>query len=138
MRTIQSCALGVLATVGLGALSVSDAVAEKVIRQIDENTVSITNFSGKPPFQRRIVAIDNLSAAEFARFEEMRAEPAVDASRIGETITVVDYRGKPPFSRRVVEIDETNAVEFARFEEVTEVERPLRPRFAGKRFPVRR
>jgi hypothetical protein len=118
-KTTTICAAGALALL-LGAAATSRAAADPVMRQIDENTVSITDFRGKPPFRRRIVKIDDLSSAEFARFEEITTEAAADESRIGERVTVVDYRGKPPFKRRSVEIDEANVAEFARFEEVTE------------------
>jgi hypothetical protein len=140
MRMLHTSAVALAATLFFGSLAASKAAADPVMRQIDENTVSITDYKGKPPFRRRIVNIDDLSASEFARFEELGSEVAVDRSRIGETVTVVDYRGKPPFRRSVVEIDESNVVEFARFEEVTEdaEDRPRRRGAPGKGFPVRR
>jgi hypothetical protein len=139
MNTLQTSAIGFAATLFLGSLAASSTKADPVIRQIDENTVSITDFSGKPPFRRRTVKIDDLSVAEFARFEELSSEVAVDSSRIGETVTVVDFRGKPPFRRSVVQIDEANVAEFARFEEVPDAQdRPRRRGAPGKNFPVRR
>ena len=115
------------------------AAAETIVKQVDANSVLVVDYSGRPPFKRRVVEIDALSATELARFEERIGPVEVDASRIGERISIADYRGKPPFRRRSVEIDASNAVEFARFEESDEGDtRPFRPRFPGKQFPVRR
>lgn len=139
MNRIQTSSIGVVATLLLGSIAASKAAADPVYRQIDENTVSITDFSGKPPFRRRIVKIDDLTAAEFARFEEVAGDIAVDGSRIGQTVTVVDFRGKPPFRRSTVQIDEDNLAEFARFEEVTETaDKPRRRGPPNKGFPFRR
>jgi hypothetical protein len=126
------------AALALGVATPLVAAGDTVVKQIDANSVLVVDYSGRPPFKRRVVALDDLSVTELARFEEV-TEPVVDTSRLGEKITVVDYRGKPPFKRRVEEIDASNAAEFARFEETTEVdERPIRPRFSGKQFPARR
>src|SRR5690606_34377512 len=105
------------------------------------NRVMITDFSGKPPFKRRVVSVDTLSATELARFEEaVGAASTVDEGRIGERVTVVDFRGRPPFKRKTIEIDAANVTELARFEEVSEerAEAPRRPRAPGKTYPVRR
>jgi hypothetical protein len=132
--------IGALLAGGLAAGAASTALADQSIRQLDGDRVMITDFSGKPPFKRRIVAVDDLSPAEFARFEAVTAEPTLDRGRIGQRVTLVDFRGKPPFRRSVVEIDETNVAAFARFEEAeqTEARRPARTRAPGKGFPARR
>ncbi|MCB1748942.1 MAG: hypothetical protein H6977_08245 [Gammaproteobacteria bacterium] len=54
-------------------------------------TVRSTDFSGRPPFTRRV---ETLPAAEVARLE-----PAPVSA---ETVTVrtTDYGGRPPFTRR--------------------------------------
>jgi hypothetical protein len=134
----MACAASAVALL-LGAVAANHAAADPVMRQIDENTVSITDYRGKPPFRRRIVKMDDLSSAEFARFEEITTEAALDSDRIGEKMQVVDYRGKPPFKRRSVEIDDSNVAEFARFEEQTEPAQRLRRRGPpGKGLPMRR
>lgn len=134
-KSAIACAAGLI----IGSAAAGPAVADPVMRQIDENRVSITDFNGKPPFRRRIVDIADLTEAEFARFEEIAAEPAIAEDRIGTTVRVVDFEGKPPFRRKVVEIDETNVTEFARFEEVEEpAERPRRRGAPGKGFPFGR
>ena len=137
MIALRSChVLGLAAA--LGALLVAgSATADVNIRQLDADRVMVTDFSGKPPFKRRIVAIADLSPTEFARFEAVTQEPAIDTARIGQRVQVVDFRGKPPFKRQTVEIDASNASTFARFEEVSEGERSPAQRRSLRRFPVR-
>lgn len=130
-----------MAATGLGTaalLAAAGATASESYRPLDGNRVMITDFSGKPPFKRRVVSVDELSDTQLARFEEVAA-PAVDESRVGERVTIVDYRGRPPFKRTTVEIDASNVTELARFEEATtERAEPRRPRFPGKTYPIRR
>ena len=139
MNKQATTAIGIAATLIVGAFGAHSAAADPVIRQIDENRVSITDFRGKPPFRRRIVDIGDLSPAEFARFETLATDAAVDESRIGHRVKVVDFRGKPPFKRRTVEIDASNTAEFARFEELdVREERPRRSGPPGKGVLTRR
>jgi hypothetical protein len=112
MKTHHAFATGVVASLVIAGLAAPAAVADTSMRQIDEDTVLITDFHGKPPYQRRYVQVDDLSVVQFARFEEMN--PAADHSRIGDKITVVEHRGRPPFKRTIVEIDESNVTEFGR------------------------
>jgi hypothetical protein len=117
----------------LGASLWTDpTLAGPVIRQIDEERVRVVDYSGKPPFRRQIVRIDELNAAQFARFEETAREASIDRSRLGERVRVVNYRGKPPFQRRTVTIDESNVAQFARFEETIERQPPRRRGPFGK------
>jgi hypothetical protein len=84
-------------------------------------TVRTTDFSGRPPFTRRV---ESLPATEVARLE-----PAPISA---ETVTVrtTDYSGRPPFARR----SETLPVsEVARLEAEDAIEArgtPLRHRAA--------
>jgi hypothetical protein len=140
MKVHPVSSLTVAAALAVGAFASSAASADSVVRRIDENRVLVVDYRGRPPFKRQVVELDALSSTELARFELMARPAEVDSARIGETITVVDFRGKPPYKRQVIEIDAANVAQFARFEEVTEEvrERPLRPRFPGKQFPLRR
>lgn len=139
MKTMLTGSIGLATALALGVLAAPSADSSESMRRIGNDKVMITDFSGKPPFRRRTVDIDDLSTAEFARFEEIRNPPAVDETRIGQRITAVDFRGKPPFRRRVVEIDESNVTEFARFEEVTEADDGARnSRFKRHRFGIKR
>lgn len=140
MKVHKLSSLTVAATIAAGVFAASAVSADTVVRRLDDNSLLVVDYSGKPPFKRQVVALDELSSTELARFELMTRPVEIDSSRIGETITVVEFRGKPPYKRQVIEIDATNAAQFAQFEEVSEVaeQRPLRPRFPGKQFPVRR
>lgn len=100
------------------ALSVPAAASalagNKIYRALDGDRVEVTTFDGKPPHSRRIVRVKDLSAAEFARFEETNSDPSVDRSKIGKKLRTIDRTGKPPFSQRVVTATEENAEEIAR------------------------
>ena len=89
----------------------------KIYRALDGDRVEVTSFDGKPPYSRRIVRLKDLSAAEFARFEETKSDPAIDRSKIGKKVRIIDHSGKPPFSQRVITVTEENAEESARLEE---------------------
>jgi hypothetical protein len=89
----------------------------QVYRALGGDRVEITTFDGKPPYNRRIVKLQDLSAAERARFEAKYADRPIDRTRLGEKVRVVDRSGKPPFSQRIVTVSEESAAEFARFEE---------------------
>ncbi len=89
----------------------------KIYRALDGDRVEVTTIHGKPPHSRRIVKLEDLSAAEFARFEETKSDPAIDRSKIGKKVRIIDCSGKPPFSQRVITVTEENAEEFARQED---------------------
>jgi hypothetical protein len=109
----------------------------KVYRALDGDRVEVTTFEGKPPHSRRIVKVKDLSVAEFARFEETKADAAIDRSKIGKTVRIIDRSGKPPFAQRVVTITEENAAEFARFEEETEAPKKLFRGPSARSWPAR-
>ena len=121
------------------ASAASTAQSSEAVTSLSQEQVMITEFQGKPPFKRRVVSRDALSAVEIARLEPVIENIAVDQSRIGERVTLVDYRGKPPYARRTVEIDASNVVELARLEPAA-ADAPARiapPRFPGKHLPGR-
>lgn len=100
-----SAALGLLMTAPGFASDDEDGVRRAVV----------VDYSGRPPYDRRVEQVSTDAPAEFSRFEEDRA---ADLPKVGEMIMVVDTQGRPPFRRKVVEIDESNVTDFARFEEV--------------------
>jgi hypothetical protein len=132
--------VGLVTATVAATFGVTVAQAEPNMRRLDDDRVMITEFKGKPPFKRRIVKIDQLSPTEFARFEALRPDSAIDSSRVGERVRTVDFRGKPPFRRQTVKIDASNASEFARFEETDQTVEPAtrKGRALNDRFPVRR
>ncbi|MCU0760760.1 MAG: hypothetical protein MUF07_16380 [Steroidobacteraceae bacterium] len=85
---------------------------------LDGDRVRVITRDGKPPFRQRIVRVQDLSPAEFARFEETRSDVAATGEgKVGRKVRVVERGGKPPFSQRVETVIEDDASEFARFEE---------------------
>lgn len=104
-----------------GSLSAASAAhADTSFRQLDGDRVMVTDFSGKPPFERRIVSIDELSAADQAKLES----PAPSAALVGAAspgIAAAGLRSRPPF-RRDASVESAQAARFARFEEVSETE----------------
>lgn len=129
-----------LMTLGAAAIAMtvgSAAQAGTHVRMLDAERAVVTDFTGKPPFQRKVVKVKDLSATEFARFEELRTAAAVDRSRVGKRVLVTDFSGKPPFNRKWVTVTEENATEFARFEEekTSPAKRRLGPPASG--FPNR-
>jgi hypothetical protein len=90
----------------------------KIYRALDGDRVEVTTFDGKPPYSRRIVRVKDLSAAEFARFEETTSDAGIDRGKIGKKVRIIDRSGKPPFSQRVVTVTEENVAELARQEEL--------------------
>ena len=102
----------------LQALSVGATAAEP---SATADQVLVTDFSGRPPFKRKMVNQD--SVADMARFEE---------TSVGESgkVWVVDTRGAPPFKRRLVSASELADV--ARFEETSDDARRTRRGPPGK------
>ncbi len=140
-RVQRTCNLWTRVGFGLAAAlmaATGSATADEAVTELKNGRVMITEFSGHPPFERRVLSRGDLSATELARFEEVSPVGAADESRIGERVTVVGFRGHPPFKRRVVEVEASNVTELARFEPVTEERAaPRRSRFPGKPFPLR-
>ncbi len=120
-----------LSVVGLLAvLPMSLANAGTVVRQIDESTLLVVEYRGKPPHKRRFVTADETAA--FAHYQEIMDRPS-------RTLFAGVFRAGPPgkslpHSRRARTIDaeqQTEQVEFARFEEVTVEEKPTRRFWRG-------
>ena len=96
----------------------------------DSSTVRVVDFTGAPPFKRRVVSQE--TEADFARFEQA-------APTVGERRRTVDFRGAPPHRRSVEVVTEADVAEFARFEEEpAEARRPRRSGPPGKMNSHRR
>jgi len=97
-------------------LPFSTAQAGTVVRELDETTLMVTEFRGKPPHKRFIVTADD--AAAFARYQDIMDRPQ---RRYFAGIFGGGAPGKStPRSRRPRNIDASaqgEQVEFARFEE---------------------
>ena len=89
-----------------GTLSVTPATAGN---HADDERVVETDFRGKPPFKRQIVAHD--ADTELAKTESADATDD-DADRV----QVVELRGAPPFKRKLVAVEDLETAEFARLE----------------------
>ena len=134
LRSRLAIMLGAFALLAAAPVIVS---ASESLAPLTGDRVMITEFNGKPPFKRRIVSADTLPATELARFEPQSERAAGEGRRV-ERVRVVDWRGKPPFKRSIVEVDTADVTELARFEPAGDVRvAPARPRFPGKRFPLR-
>ncbi len=113
----------------------SMAQAGTHVQMLDADRALVTDFSGKPPFQRKVVQVKDLSPTEFARFEEQRTAATVDSSQPGKRVLVTDFTGKPPFNRKWVTKDKQ--AEFARFEEEKPSRAKRRPGPPAASFPNR-
>ena len=103
-------ALAVMTT----SLAILPAAAQTTVRQIDADTLQVIDYSGKPPFQRRVITRDG-TPSQFARFAELvdhDPQPLFASSgRAGPP-------GKSLPAQRVrVSGDAAEIAEFARFEE---------------------
>jgi hypothetical protein len=83
-----------------------------------ENCVAkmVTDFSGKPPFKRRI---EMVPMADIAQVEIVKS---VEVGLV--EVKTIDFRGKPPFKRRTKLLEKTD---------VMEVEITSEPEAPGKR-----
>lgn len=111
-------------------LPFGSAQAGTVVRELDETTLMVTEFRGKPPHKRFIVNADD--SAAFARYQEIMEQPAQ------RLFAGVFGGGAPGKSiqrvRRVRDVDaseQVERVEFARFEETSADDKPARRFWRG-------
>ena len=107
---------GALAGITLG-LAALPAGAQTTVRQIDADTLQVVDYSGKPPFQRRVITREG-SPQQFARYAglvDYDPQPLfASGGRAGPP-------GKSlPAQRARVSGDIEEISEFARFEESSE------------------
>lgn len=104
-------------TLAAASLQAPPVDAQTIVRQIDEQTLQVIDYSWKPPYKRRYIAVEQGEAAGFARFEAGREQPGQTAlaGRAGSP-------GKTIPGQRLRRQGEV--AEFARFEE-TDQERAV-------------
>jgi len=104
----------------MASLPASFALADTGGPNNSAEIVRAVDYSGRPPFRRRLEQRPLSEVTEFARFEESRTatEPTAD-DKAGDKLRVVNFRGRPPYRRSVVKVTESDTTEFARFEETS-------------------
>lgn len=113
-KGLSSVAL--LAVVSASATTVW--AADESMPAADGQKVLVTEFRGRPPFNREFLNRDEV--AELARFEETARDIPAEGMR------VADFRGRPPYKREFLSADEL--AELARFEETSATDDQLRTR----------
>jgi len=95
MRTLQLIALGF-------AVSMSSSVFAS--EECTDNCVTklVTDFSGKPPFKRRL---EVLPVVEVAEVEIATSEP------VWVNVRTVDFKGKPPFKRTIERLEQSDIMQ---------------------------
>ena len=95
MRTLK------LLTVGLAVLASNSVLAAT---ECTENCVTklVTDFSGRPPFKRKI---EVLSVVDIAEVEIVTSEP------VWVDVKTVNFTGKPPFKRKVERLQQTDIMQ---------------------------
>ncbi len=90
-----------LIAVGLAILTSNSVLGSA---ECTENCVTkvVTDFSGKPPFKRRI---EVLPAVDIAEVEIVTSEP------VFIEVKTVDFKGKPPFKRKVERLEQTDVMQ---------------------------
>ncbi len=108
---VCSC-IGVTA---LMAISVANVSATETVRDLGDGRALVVNFAGKPPFSRKIVAIESLTAGQL---RQLAGE--TDQARLAQTVNGPRgslFGAKPPFHKRAAAERVESDVSFARFEE---------------------
>jgi hypothetical protein len=105
------------ALLGLGlAASGSAVMAQTVVKQLDADTLRVTQYKGKPPLKRMTVSrsANPEAFAHYAELIDYNPQPLFSVARSGAP-------GKSlPSSSRRVSGDPQEVAEFARFEETQE------------------
>lgn len=79
-------------------------------------TVQKVDFSGKPPFKRKLVTLEVVDAAQLENTET-------------SLVTSTDFSGKPPFKRNVEKLEVVDAAALEATTEETSVQRRGKPPF---------
>jgi len=95
MRTLKLFAVGLAVLTSNSVLGAAECT---------ENCVAkvVTDFTGKPPFKRRI---EMVPVVDIAEVEIVTSEPVL------VEVKTVNYRGKPPFKRRVELLEQTEVMQ---------------------------
>lgn len=115
MKKLAVTGASIFAGLAMSIATIPVVNAKTVVKQIDNETLQVVNYRGKPPFQRRIINLNDDNAVEFARFEErVETSPKTHTSTVRKT----GPKGKgAAYARRNVSSQSREAVEFSRFEE---------------------
>ncbi len=88
----------------------------------------VTDFSGKPPFKRRVELVP---VVDIAQVEIVTSEPEYVA------VKTVDYKGKPPFKRRVELLEKTDIMQAELVEEADGADEPRKKGTGNSMFKRR-
>lgn len=121
----------------LAALLVSGASAGETVRDLGDGRALVVDFSGKPPFSRKIVAIKSLNASQARRLAGEATSASLGRAQSGPR--GAGFGAKPPFRKRVSSQRAQSDVSFARFEEQPARDKSkVRRGPPGKSLPARR
>ncbi|MEX0964900.1 MAG: hypothetical protein WDZ52_12745 [Pseudohongiellaceae bacterium] len=95
MRTLNLLAIGLAVFASNSLIAAEDCTGNCV-------ATVVTDFSGKPPFKRRV---EMLPVVEVAEVEIVTSDP------VWVDVKTVDFKGKPPFKRRVERLEQTEVLE---------------------------
>ena len=95
MRTLTLFAIGLAVLTSNSALGAAECTENCV-------TKIVTDFSGRPPFKRKI---EVLPVVDIAEVEVLDSEP------VWVDVKTVDFKGKPPFKRRVERLQQTDVMQ---------------------------
>ena len=95
MRTLKILGLGFAFFASSSTLAATECT-ENCVTQL------VTDFSGKPPFKRRV---EVLQVVEIAEVEILKSEP------VFVNVKTVDFSGKPPFKRKMERLEQTDIMQ---------------------------
>ena len=95
MRTLKLFAVG-LAVLASNSVLGSAECTENCVTKV------VTDFSGRPPFKRKI---EVLPAVDIAEVEVVTSDP------VWVNVKTVDFKGKPPFKRTVERLEQTEVMQ---------------------------
>lgn len=115
MKKMAITSAGIFAGLAMSVVAIPAVSAQTIVKQIDDDTLQVIDYRGKPPFKRQIISLSDTNAAEFARFEE-RVETS--PKPFSGTARRAGPQGKSvPYARQGVSGQPEEIAEFSRFEE---------------------
>lgn len=110
---MTSTSIRILALAGICSLAATGLSAQTVVSETPDGDLRVVDYSGKPPFERRIIRAED--SADFARFEALEdtVMVATGTSRRGGPAG----KSLPAQWARVERVNEADISQFARFEE---------------------
>jgi len=95
MRTLQLIAIGFAVSMSNSVFG-SDECTDNCVTKL------VTDFSGKPPFKRRL---EVLPVVDIAEVEVSTSEP------VWVNVRTVDFKGKPPFKRKTERLEQADIMQ---------------------------